>query len=163
MGLFSRLFGNAQPARPAAPSPSQAEARYRYLLETAPPEQIEAAHREAFDKLTPELRQEAATRLNAAAPDAERLPPHVAQDSQALARLATRTELRQPGTLERIFGHQNGPMGGMLAGTLLTSIAGAFVGSMLADQVSDFFSNEDAPAAEEGDNSGFDGGDDSFF
>ena len=41
----------------------RAIARYEYMLKTAPPEEIEKAHAEAFAKLTPEQRQQVLTRL----------------------------------------------------------------------------------------------------
>ena len=72
MGILDRILGtDQQPPRPraqgsagaAAPphgsaSPDeQAVERYRYMLKTAPPETIEAAHAEAFERLTPEQRK----------------------------------------------------------------------------------------------------------
>ena len=72
MGILDRILGtDRQPPRPraqgsagaAAPpngsaSPDeQAVERYRYMLKTAPPEPIEAAHAEAFERLTPEQRK----------------------------------------------------------------------------------------------------------
>ncbi len=133
MGLLDRLFGRRrsgydqgydgyQQAAPQhggyraggeqAPPPSsspqggaltdqQAVERYRYLLRTAPPDQIEEAHAEAFAQLTPQQRQEVLVQLAAAVPSSER--PR-SDDPRALARAATRAEVRQPGTLERAFG-----------------------------------------------------------
>ena len=64
---------------------------------------------------------------------------------QALARVATRAEMRQPGSTERMFGQAGGmSMGGMMAGSLMSSIAGAVIGSMIARQ---FFSSPDHSAA----------------
>ena len=123
-----------------APSPRQDEneqaiRRYQYLLQTAPPDQIEAAHAEAFAKLTPEQRRELLTRLSQGNP-ADR----PADDSpQALARSATRTEMREPGTLPRMMGG-GGMMGGMamgMGGILLGSVAGAFIGSAIANEFFD--------------------------
>ena len=55
-------------------------------------------------------------------------------DPRSLARLATRTEIRQPGAFERLFGGGGGGtgFGGMLAGSLLASVAGTFLGSTIA-------------------------------
>src|SRR5215213_2054642 len=116
MGLLSRLFGRddryadrgygyAQPPQ-RAPQPGKTEderaiERYRYLLRTAPPDQVEAAHAEAFAKLTPEQRRQVLEQLSAAVPASER--PR-GDDPQTLARTATRAEFRQPGFLERTFG-----------------------------------------------------------
>ena len=69
MGCLDRLFGRepAPPQRPPARAPAPARApvsddqqaleRYRYLVRTAPPGRIEDAHREAFERLTPQQRQ----------------------------------------------------------------------------------------------------------
>lgn len=113
-------------------SDEQALARYRYMLQTAPPETIERAHAEAFARLTPEQRRMVLEELNANAPQAERA--QVRDDPQSLARMATRAEIREPGTMERTFGGRGGRagMGGMMAGSFLSSIAGVVVGSAIA-------------------------------
>ncbi|OOO01661.1 MAG: hypothetical protein USCGTAYLOR_02122 [Chromatiales bacterium USCg_Taylor] len=130
------------------PPDEQAIARYRYLLKTAPPETIEQAHAEAFARLTPEQRRMALQQLSASVPEAERaaVAPGGA-DPQALARMATRAEVRQPGTMEQTFGRMGGGvgLGGLMAGSFLSTIAGTVIGSMIAQQ---FFSHE----------IGFDGG-----
>ena len=130
----------------------QAIARYRYLLRTAPPDQIEAAHAEAFAQLTPDQRQQVLTQLAAAVPASER--PR-SDDAQSLARAATRAELRQPGTLERAFGAAGtapgrggrraataggygGPsFGSMVGGSLLGTIGGLVIGTAVADALFD--------------------------
>ena len=81
----------------------QAIERYRYLLRTAPPEQVEQAHAEAFAGLTPEQRTEVLRRFAAALPPSE-LGQAQSGDPGALARAATRAELQQPGFLERTLG-----------------------------------------------------------
>jgi hypothetical protein len=138
----SGLFGNqTQPAGATAEASADAQAiaRYRYMLQTAPPETLEQAHAEAFARLTPEQRQQVLEQLAQDAPPSEQaLVRDAQQNPQALARLATRAEMRQPGTLERTFnapgGAGMGGMGGMLAGNLLASIAGAFIGTAIAQQ-----------------------------
>ena len=56
-------------------------------------------------------------------------------DPKTLAQMATRAELRQPGVLQRTFGGMGGMgIGGLMAGSLLSSIAGGFIGSMIAQQ-----------------------------
>lgn len=106
--------------------------RYRYLLRTAPPERIEQAHAEAFERLTPAQRRQVLQELSHDAPEHER-----PQDDSpsALARAATRAEMRHPGTLERSFGARGPGLGGVLAGSLLASVAGAFVGTAVAQQI----------------------------
>src|SRR5829696_3590497 len=62
-------YGTAQvPPRPGGTEDERAVARYRYLLRTAPPEQLEAIHAEAFAKLTPEQRQQLLQELATASP-----------------------------------------------------------------------------------------------
>ncbi len=171
MGLLDRLFGrraahdrpHAQYRSPASsggrPPDEQAIERYRYLLRTAPPEQIEQAHAEAFAQLTPDQRQQVLTQLAAAVPVGER--PRT-DDPQTLARAATRAELRQPGTLERAFGpggsgpgqgygrggyggggyggggYGGGPgFGSMVGGSLLGTIGGLVIGTAVADALFD--------------------------
>lgn len=120
--------------------------RYRYLLRTAPPDAIEQAHAEAFAQLTPELRAQALRNLSEEIPPAERAAGSGHDDPKSLARLATRAEVRQPGTLERAFGGRG--MGAMTGGGLLSSVAGAFIGSAIAHQLFGGFG--DASAAEPG-------------
>lgn len=159
------LFGRNNPAKSAD---DQAIERYRYLLRTAPPETIEQAHAEAFAQLTPEQRRQLLQEMRGTVPAAELAQVEQSGASpQALARVATRAEMRQPGSAERMLG------GGMMAGSFLSGIAGAVIGSMIAQH---FFggagaagaagggaegwdSAEADPAAGEGfDGGGFDGG-----
>ena len=56
----------------ASTEDERAIARYKYLLRTAPPEDIERVHTEAFGKLTPEQRQMVLQRLNEDLPESER-------------------------------------------------------------------------------------------
>jgi hypothetical protein len=108
----------------------QAIERYRYLLRTAPPEAIEQAHAEAFVQLTPEQRRLVLESLS------RDLPPQEwaeRDDPQSLARMATRAELRQPGTLERTLGGMS--PAGLMAGSFLSTIAGVVIGTAIADAI----------------------------
>jgi hypothetical protein len=143
MGLFDRFGGAADAARPApaqgdATADEQAIARYRYMLRTAPPETLEQAHAEAFAKLTPEQRRKLLEQLATAAPQGEREAVLRAGDAPgSLARAATRAEVREPGSMERIFGGAPAmgampSMGSMFTHTLLGSLAGTVIGSAIA-------------------------------
>src|SRR5215210_585455 len=158
MRFFQRLFGREeepreQPTRssthhghgdrehqPAGDADEQALRRYRYMLKTAPPETIEQAHEEAFAKLTPAQRAQALRELAAETPEGERSSLVEGRDDpKSLARLATRAEMRRPGTMERTFGNtgRGGGMGGMMGGmggTIFGSLAAGFVGSVIAQQ-----------------------------
>lgn len=121
----------------ATMSDEQAVERYRYLLRTAPPEEIERAHEEAFAQLTPQQRAQVLEGLSEEVPPSERAG--ATDDPKNLARLATRAELRQPGTMERTFGRMGAPggvgLGGIIAGSLLASIAGSFIGTAIAQEM----------------------------
>jgi hypothetical protein len=141
MGFFDR-FRNAAPSDTAD---EQAIARYRYLLKTAPPEALEQAHAEAFAQLTPAQRQRLLQELATDMPDAERNAAYRAGEAPgALAQVATRAELRQPGAMERAWNRMGstpaGPgFGGLFAGSLLASLAGSVLGTAIAHQ---FFAHD---------------------
>jgi hypothetical protein len=127
------------------PSDQQAIERYRYMLRTASPETIEQAHAEAFATLTPQQRSLVLEQLRQATPPGERPTGDSGADPQALARMATRAEIRQPGVLERAFGSgRGGGFGGMFASSLLGSVAGTVLGSMVAQH---FFAHPSAAEA----------------
>jgi hypothetical protein len=133
MGFFNRTTSQA-----AEPTDEQALARYRYMLATAPPEEIERAHEEAFASLTPEQRRQALQAL------AQHVPPGELRgdDPASLARAATRAEVRQPGTIERAWG---GNAGFGLGSWFLTTLAASFIGTAIAQS---FFDNDPGPGAE---------------
>jgi hypothetical protein len=135
------------PVADAGMADEQAIARYRYMLRTAPPETIEQAHAEAFAQLSPGQRRKVLESLADELTEAERAS--TARDGAsagALARAATRAEIRRPGAIERVFGGVGGPgapgfgaavgpaFGGLMAGTLLSSLAGTVLGSVIAQQ-----------------------------
>ena len=141
MGIFDRFRPAGEPRgrtyegrRAELSEDEQALARYRYMLKTAPPETIEQAHVEAFAKLTPEQRRMLLEQLRNEMPDAERA--YAAADTpQALARMATRAEVRRPGTLEGLLSRTPAAapgFGGIMAGSLLGSMAGTVLGTMIA-------------------------------
>ena len=139
MGLFDRLFGTEQqqpqnttppPARPRSDDEIAVE-RYRYLLRTAPPETLEQVHAEAFAKLTEDQRTLVYQELSQSGEQPR------GTDPASLAQAATRSELRQPGTLERSF--QGPSFGAMVGSSLLGTVAGYVIGSAI---VSAFLPND---------------------
>jgi hypothetical protein len=135
-------WGSPASSRGAPPSSGGAQSadeqaleRYRYMLRTAPPEDIERAHEEAFAALTPEQRRAVLEQL------AREVPPGEVPDSddpRSLARLATRAEIRRPGTMERAF--SPGAMGSGMPGLgslFLYSLAGSFIGTAVAQSFFD--------------------------
>ena len=138
MGIFDRLLGGAEPRNEQPPrrvDDDQAIARYRYMLKTAPPEAIEQTHAEAFSRLNPDQRRKVLSEISTELPEAERAAAlRAGDDPLALARVATRAEVRQPGTLERTFGRMGGGMGfgGLMAGTFLSTMAGVVLGTAIA-------------------------------
>lgn len=167
MGIFDFLFGRDrrnQQSRPATgatkrlSSDEQALERYRYFLRTAPPDAIEQAYANAFAQLTPEQRAYALRELTNALPSHERTSVPQQDDPQNLARLATRAELREPGTVERLFNRDDAPapvahqampatggigFGGALAGTFLGALIGGVIGSMAAQAILDGFAADE--------------------
>lgn len=179
MGFLDKLLGREplQQQQRTAPAPTgqpyqvpsprggassedeRAIARYKYLLRTADPEDIERVHAEAFGKLSPEQRQMVLQRLTEDLPENER--PRSDQPAD-LARSATRAEMSRPGYLQGAFGGGRGMgggmgMGGMIAGSMLGTIAGVVVGSALADMMLGGY--ESSPEAQEAGDAGADAGD----
>lgn len=148
MNLFGRK-NDVDTDRNQGNADEQALARYRYMLQSAPPEDIERAHEEAFAKLTPEQRRQALGAL------AQVVPPSEIRgdDPASLARTATRAEIRQPGTIERAWGG-----GGPGLGTwFLSTLAASFIGTAIAQS---FFDNDPGSGGgdtAEGSDSGGDG------
>jgi hypothetical protein len=157
MGLLDKFLGRPEKRPPPPPhaqpqyaskrplNEDQAIERYRYLLRTAPPEAIERVHQEAFARLTPQQRAEVLRELSAHMPTYEQTTlSQQDADPRALARLATRAEMREPGLMERMLGRWGGG-GSSFGASLLTSFAAGFAGSLLANQL--FESFHDASAA----------------
>ncbi|KAF2414257.1 hypothetical protein B1729_05875 [Microbacterium sp. B35-04] len=135
----------APPAAPAGAAPTAADraaiARYEYLLQTSDPHQVEAIHREAFARLTPQQRAQVQAGMRSELRPAEQ--PRTA-DAPDLARAAARTEAVRPGTMAGLLarvgrGSRAGSAGGMGrsaalvgAGGMLGAVAGAAVVSTVA-------------------------------
>ncbi|MFE5293820.1 hypothetical protein ACFQ8T_16715 [Isoptericola sp. NPDC056618] len=161
--------GAGVPAAPRDPDEVAVE-RYRYLLRTAPPDAVEQAHAEAFARLTPEQRRRVLDELGSGLPPAERA---TSDDPQSLARMATRAEMRNPGTLEQSFRGQGGygargpGFGSMVGSSLLGTVAGVVIGSAVAnalfgpafgDPSQDFAGDAGSDAGAEGGDAGGDAG-----
>jgi hypothetical protein len=135
---MDRFFrGGSDARRDPSPDPDEvAVERYRYLLRTAPPEELERAHEEAFASLTPDQRRMVLETLRNEVEPAE--SRGITDDPRDLARLATRTELRRPGTMERAFGGGGrgaSGQGGVAFGGFLPTLAGAFMGTAIASML----------------------------
>jgi hypothetical protein len=181
MGFLDRLFGTNSDAeyrettnrvRAASAARSEDEVaveRYRYLLRTAPPETIEKVHEEAFTKLSAEQRKMLFTQLSADAPRGE---APKADDAHSLAVSATRSEMRQPGTMEKSLGNVSAAgaapggagqagaapgFGSMFGSSLLGSIAGYVIASTLMSAFLPSFAGDSGAA--DGSQAGSEGGD----
>ena len=88
-----------------SPADRQALAKYDYLLQTAPPQQLEQVHRDAFERLTPAQREQVLARLTAESPAGDRPASSSPAD---LARSATRGEVARPGLMKRVLGSSGG-------------------------------------------------------
>lgn len=130
----------AQQQQGATTDDERAVERYRYLLRTAPPERIEEVHAEAFAKLTDEQRRMVYDEFTRTAPPGE--APR-GDDPRSLAQSATRSEIRQPGFMERSLGgvgggagrfggQRGGPsFGSMIGASILGTVAGYVIGSAI--------------------------------
>jgi hypothetical protein len=166
MSFLDRFLGrtptaSATSVRRSPPSSTETDPdrvaveRYHYLLRTAPPEELERAHAEAFEQLTPEQRALVRADLEGVVPASE--GPR-SDEPRDLARVATRAELRQPGTLERAFGASRTPgMGGSFLQTFAAVFVATSAAQLLFGSVGDPYTDpaasdagEDAPGAEEG-------------
>ena len=80
--------------------------QYDELLSNAPPEALEQIHQDAFEKLSPQEREEAFDALveHATGPDTKPADSSPAE----LAKAATRQELDEPGALDRYFRDREG-------------------------------------------------------
>ena len=156
MGFLERVFGRPEersesdrPGDRGSSADEQAIERYRYLLRTAPPEAVEEAHAEAFSRLTPEQRAEVLKRFGETLPASE-LGEARSGDPRALARTATRAEVRDPGFLERTLGRggmgTGGGLGGVFGTSLLGSLAGTFLGTAIASHFLHGFEGSSAEA-----------------
>ena len=133
MNIFGRRTASTSDQPSGEQTDEQAIARYRYMLATAPPEQIERAHEEAFARLTPEQRRQALQALAQHVPEGEIR----GDDPASLARAATRAEIRQPGTIERAWG--SGGAGFGLGSWFFSTLAASFIGTAIAQS---FFDND---------------------
>lgn len=140
-----------QPSRHEAPrssdprsttQPTEADrialGKYDYLLQTAPPGQLEQVHHDAFERLTPAQRQQLQDRLT------EELPAHerpMSNGTGDLARAATRGETAHPGLMKRVFnagrsasgrGRSGSSVGGFAAGAAAGAGVAAIGGVALA-------------------------------
>jgi len=124
----------------------QALAKYDYLLQTAPPQQLEQVHRDAFERLTPEQREQVLARLTAESP-ADRPASSSPAD---LARSATRGEVARPGLMKRVLGSTGGKVGagaaagigiGALGGLAVAVAGGAALSAVAAPMLGDALAN----------------------
>ncbi len=124
MGLLDRLLRGRRTPDPGDARPltgEEALARWRYVLRTAPPEALFAAHAEGLAALGDAPRAEVLQRLRAALSVLE--PGEVVPaDAAVLARAATRAERRHPGFLER--GLATDPRGWEVLGGLAAAMVG---------------------------------------
>jgi len=107
MGLLDQLFGrkNELAAGAIPPWSTRADAhaveRYEQMFRNAPPDVVERAHVEAFEKLTPKQLDLLFARLSESEQAGEDRPADARP--KTLARAATHIEKRTPGALARLF------------------------------------------------------------
>ena len=112
----------------ASSEEERALAKYEYLTRTAPPEKLEQVNRDAFDRLSPEQREEVRSRFDAEFPAAERPASSRPED---LARSATRAEVMKPGLTQRVLGGGgSGASSGGRGRGLGAAVAGVGIGAV---------------------------------
>lgn len=134
--------GQARDGRSGAglsPADRQALAKYDYLLQTAPPQQLEQVHRDAFERLTPAQREQVLARLTAESPAGDRPASSSPAD---LARSATRGEVARPGLMKRVLGSSGGKVAAgagvaALGGLALAVAGGAALSAVAAPLLTD--------------------------
>jgi len=144
---YARANGPQDSTTGATAQDRAAIARYRYLLRTAPPEQIEKAHAQAFSQLTPQQRQQVLQEMTQTLPASER--PQ-SDDPRQMARAATRAEMQQPGYLQRTFGgrgYAGGMGGGMGGGGMMGALGGSLLGVIRPVRMTVLDASEMLPAA----------------
>ncbi|MFE5407496.1 cation-transporting ATPase [Microbacterium sp. NPDC056569] len=132
----------ASGSAPATAADRAAIARYEYLLQTSDPHQVEAIHREAFARLTPEQRAQVQAGMRSELRPGEQPRSAEAPD---LARAAARTEAMRPGAMAGLLARvgrrgRGASAGGGMArnaalvgvGGMLGAVAGAAVVSTVA-------------------------------
>jgi hypothetical protein len=102
--------------------------QYEQLLRTAPPEDLRRIHEEAFARLTPEQRDVIFNAVVERASTPVARPANSSPDS--LAKTAGRIEVKEPGSLSRIFGDRE--PGFWVASALLATYVGYAVGCELS-------------------------------
>lgn len=152
MGFLNDLFGGPEEdsvrSRGTSPVGAQraptedelAVRRYQYLMDTAPPEDLEAVHREAFAKLSPKQREMLAKQLGAEAPPGE---APISPEPEQLAVAATRSEMRRPGSMARALSGVEGGRG-LGAGGFMDSMFGTISGYVIASTLMSSFLPSDA-------------------
>jgi hypothetical protein len=123
MGLLDKVFGrkaDMEPEKVAAGTHADARAvaDYERMLRTAPPDVLERAHAEAFEKLTPAQLDLLLERFTATASAIEERPADAKPKS--LAKWAAGAERRQPGAIARALGLDQ-------SGAGLTTLVGASI------------------------------------
>ena len=113
MGILGRLLGGESAPKEGQTtarqsgqsSDEQAIERYRYMLKDGAARNDRTSARRSFRATHAGTRRMVLEQFRAEAPATERAAVTQAGDNpQSLARIATRAEVRQPGTMERLFG-----------------------------------------------------------
>ncbi len=117
-------------------SDQEAVDRYRQVAQTLPPEEYEAAARQAFERLSPEQRVEFGRYMQQQAHakgitdfDGDGVDDRY-QDAGQLAAMTSRAEQQQPGILEQLIGSVGG--GGFGSSPARAQAGGGLLGSPIA-------------------------------
>ncbi len=142
---FGRIYDTLHDGfHPAESAPDQISVerivqRYRFIVQTAPPDDMEEAYVAAFAAVPAERRVRLPGNLVQVLPEGQRASIYLNQhDPQTLAQIAIAAEKHQPGSIERVLRDMDGNLSGLASSELLNTFATAFVDSRTAQR---FFDN----------------------
>ncbi len=110
--------------------PNQVQQHYGHMLRNAPPDVMDDAQEQAFQRLTPQQREELARQLfryqQQNGMGSQQIDPRqLAQDPRALGQALRQTEQQQPGMLDQLFGGASGALSNPLVKMALAAAAAA--------------------------------------
>lgn len=128
---YDRYNDPNDPTDDSAFDQDDVQERYRHMLRNAPPDAFDDAQEEAFQRLSPQQREDLARQLyqyqqqGQGGYQQQVDPRSLAQDPRALGRMLRQTEQQQPGVLDQLFGGAQGALSNPLVKMALAAAAAA--------------------------------------
>lgn len=109
--------------------PRDVQGRYRQMMRNAPPDVMDDAHMDAFQRLSPQQREQLAYQMYQAQQqqgyDPRVDPRQLAQDPREFSRYMRRSEQQNPGIMDQLMGNAQGPLSNPLVKMALAGAAAA--------------------------------------